>query len=338
MFLTKAIKFLITRKRIPPKSKILDYFKVRRKIMPLPFFAQIEPTTRCNFNCVTCTRTTLNPSRLNRDLTLEEFKIILEQIPSLIEIKLQGMGEPFLNPHLEEILEYGKKQKISFYTITNGSVLKFYKHLLQYFDFLTISFDSSSKENFEKIRRGAKFEEIIENAKELIHYKIQHKLKTKIGFNTVVSHLNYQEINAIVELAKNLKLDYVGFVEVENWTTPLEKEFEIEREFIRESRKYSQKIKNIIENVIKKNNSFTQVSFYSSQKRKSICTWPFYRVFITVDGFVTPCCIRMNPQVFNFGNIFEETFEKIWNGEKYLKFRESLIKDLPNPVCDFCPD
>jgi len=89
---------------------------------------------------------------------------------------------------------------------------------------------------------------------------------------------------------------------------------------------------------LKKGIESLEIGFLSSEKRKLKCRWPFDSCFITVDGFVTPCCIRANPEVFNFGNIFETPFKEIWNGEKYQKFRETMIKNLPNPICDNCPD
>ncbi|NMB92560.1 MAG: hypothetical protein GYA31_03000, partial [Parcubacteria group bacterium] len=76
----------------------------------------------------------------------------------------------------------------------------------------------------------------------------------------------------------------------------------------------------------------------SIKKRKTFCGWPFFGIFITVDGFITPCCIRMNPEVFNFGNIYQDDFNTIWNGEKYKKFRKSMIRNLPNNICDNCPN
>jgi len=336
MIVFKTLKFLYQKKRLLTKSEVLSYLKIRRKVMPLPYYAQIEPTTYCNFDCIICVRKTFNPSILNRHLTLAEFKIILNQIPSLKYIKLQGIGEPFLNPDLGEILKFGKQRKIIFKTISNGSVLKTNKHLIQYFDYLTISFDSANKDNFEKIRRGSNFDVILENIKEIVDYKIKNKLKTKIGINTVVTHLNYQEIPQIIKLALSLRTDYIRFVEVKNCLTLIEQQFLKEQEFIKKSRRYIPKVREIIEEERRKIRGFS-IGFLSSENRKSICKWPFYMVYITVDGFVTPCCILPNPEVFNFGNIYQEDFKKIWNGEKYQKFRESLIKNQPNFVCDHCP-
>jgi MoaA/NifB/PqqE/SkfB family radical SAM enzyme len=305
--------------------------------MPLPCYAQIEPTTKCNFNCLACTRKSLSINRLNRDLSFEKFRLIIEQIPTLKRIKLQGLGEPFLCSELKEILEFGKEKDISFETFTNGSVLKDNLHLISYFDYIFISFDASLKEKFEVIRKGSNFDQIIENLKKCIDFKTKNKLRTKIGLNVVVSHLNYKEIPEIIKRAISLRLDFVLFVEVENWFIPAEDEYLTFREFIKQSRIYSLEIEKLIQKEKEKHLPI-KIGFKSSKRRKQICGWPFYKTFITHDGFVTPCEIRMNPDVFNFGNVFEENFKKIWNGLKFQKFREKILKNEPNQICDFCPD
>ncbi len=81
-----------------------------------------------------------------------------------------------------------------------------------------------------------------------------------------------------------------------------------------------------------------EIIYTSSEKTKKNCGRPFEWAFITVDGFVTPCCRRVNPEVINFGNIFETSLKEIWYSKKAQDFRRSILEDLPNPICDECPD
>ena len=48
--------------------------------IPEPSTIQLEPTTKCNLKCVTCSRHTFETSRLNRDLTIDEFKYIIDYL------------------------------------------------------------------------------------------------------------------------------------------------------------------------------------------------------------------------------------------------------------------
>ena len=334
----KLIKFIQRERRVPTYREIISGFKLKREIMPLPVFIQLEPTTRCNLNCVMCTRSEMNPSRLNQDLSLEKFKYILKEIPTVKKIKLQGMGEPLLTKDLWKITQYGISQRKKFTTTINGTFInkENVDLILKNFVEVVVSLDTANPENYLQIRRMNFFDRVVENLKLLTQRKKELKSHTKIYMSSVISHLNYKEIDALTELAKNCGVDGIGFVEVENWKTPLEKDYEEERNFVQQARKFKEEIQQKIS--LKQRTESMEISFLSSEKRKIECRWPFDSCFITVDGFVTPCCIRMDPEVFNFGNIFETPFKEIWNGKKYQEFRETMMKNLPNPICDNCPD
>lgn len=337
-FLYRGAKFLLTQKRLPSHSEIIRSLNLRLLRMPLPTFIQLEPTTRCNFNCIMCTRRSLNKKRLNADLTLREFIKIVKQIPTLKKIKLQGFGEPLLNPYIWEILHYGKGKGISFTTTTNGFLVgEYLREIVMYFDEIILSMDSMNKFIFENIRRGGNFDKIIEGLIHLIECKKKFKSQIRIGINMVVHSLNFKEIPQLVGMAKRIGVDFVSIVEVENWKTPLEDEYAQDRLFIDEARKVSDRIRKLVTYVAYKNPDFP-IYFLSSEKRKKTCYWPFYSCFITVDGYITPCCIRMNPEVINFGNIHENSFAELWNGNEYVLFRKTILKNLPNPICDQCPD
>lgn len=310
---------------------------MREILMPLPTYAQIEVTTRCNFRCGTCSRESLPKNRLNRDMTLDEFKHIHSQINTLKTVKLQGLGEPFLNKYLDEILDYCKSMQIECTTICNGSIFPSLETLSK-FSNIIISIDSANKDTFETYRSGGNLNKIIENIKQVIQYKKDGLLNnTTFRINSVLTHLNYQEIEDIYKLACELDVYKLEFVEVENWYIESQAEYLPSLDFIKESRKMSSKIKSKID-ALSITNMPIRVGHIQSSTRKSTCNWPFNNVFITVDGFVTPCCIRMDPNVFNFGNIYENNFSDIWNGDKYVSFREANLTNLKNIVCDNCPN
>jgi radical SAM protein with 4Fe4S-binding SPASM domain len=304
--------------------------------MPLPEFMQIEVTTKCNFNCITCSRQSLSRTRINRDLSFFEFKKIIDENPNLKTVKLQGLGEPFLNRDIKQMAEYAKQKGIRVITITNGSLLP-EADVLQLFDEITISFDAANKETFESIRRGANFDKIVENIKEMVKLKEDKKLKLRISLNAVISHLNYMQMEDIVKLASSLKVDSVGFVEVENWYIPSQKEFATAHEFVMKARHIHKEVEAKVKELRRRYKNLV-IYYVSSEKRKRTCPWAFYSAFVTVDGYLTPCCIRMDKDAFYFDNILAKPFAEVWNSDPVKQFREKNIKNLPNPVCDLCPD
>jgi MoaA/NifB/PqqE/SkfB family radical SAM enzyme len=67
------------------------------------------------------------------------------------------------------------------------------------------------------------------------------------------------------------------------------------------------------------------------------CRWPWTGIYLTAEGDLTPCCNCPDARTVSFGNIFEQTFDEIWNGKPYRAFRKSLRIGIPE-ICQRCPD
>lgn len=71
-------------------------------------------------------------------------------------------------------------------------------------------------------------------------------------------------------------------------------------------------------------------------ENKAICTFPFESAQISMQGDVYVCCPPWCNS-YSFGNIYEQSFDKIWNGEKAREFRRQFITGNYN-ICnlDLC--
>ena len=320
----------------------LDRFN-KGEIALIPTYIQLEPTVRCNLNCITCTRNKVIGTYKKFDLSLEETDKIISFFPNLNSVKLQGLGEPLLHPQIVPMLERFKQKKIRIWTITNGTLLNSekYRHiLLDYVDDVAISFDSVNKDNFNYLRRGADMDRIIQGIKLLTEERNKRKSNLAVGINFVISHQNYQELDQLHQMAITLKVDYVTVADVENWMIPGEEEFKESAKFVAETRKLSPQIRKKVNRLrlrlLKKG---ILLGYKHCLKKLGNCYWPFKSVFITVEGEITPCCLRMH-KAHSLGNIFElKSFEELWNSERYKAFRKShLDKDTSNLTCSLCPD
>jgi len=320
------------------KSKrILDsLLGTRKEHPPLPRFLQLEHTTSCNFNCITCSRKTF-AHRLNKNLTLDQFKAILQNFPDLEMINMTGMGESFLNPDLLQMLEYSKNKNIATVIGTNGSIIDKHLDTLKYIERLGFSLDSSDPKSYENIRPGGDFNKIIDNIKKVVEDRNSNKYQMEININSVICDANYMQIPTLAGLASELGVDFIGFVEAENWEIASEPGYKSEKAFITKAREKHDEIKNLIKST-REQYPKLRIVHTSTDKLKPTCMWVFQWAYITVDGYAVPCCRRPNPQIFNFGNVFETPFKEIWNSKKYVDFRRSMNKNLLNPICDDCPD
>ena len=64
------------------------------KVDYLPIKLDIENVSRCNFRCTMCVVSDWPKGQRAADLTLDAFKALIDEQYGLVELKLQGLGEP----------------------------------------------------------------------------------------------------------------------------------------------------------------------------------------------------------------------------------------------------
>jgi radical SAM protein with 4Fe4S-binding SPASM domain len=312
------------------------YFLSWKKVPFLPITIDIEPTNTCNFKCPHCQVTHWDKKKVYLDEN--SFNKVIAQFPHLDEVKLQGMGEPLLNKQLVAIIKLAKKQDISIFFHSNGSVCdqKLSEQLATLKNTkINFSLDGATAETFETIRVGSQFERVKNNIQYLTHIRSDQK-QPNLSAWTVITHENLHEVSQIVRLSKDLGLDSItlqpflsnwGKEEMEKYTEPVKVELDSERlaTALREAEKIA------IENKVDLKVDYA--NFYSKTKK---CPWPWRSTYIASNGDVVPCCVIADSDTVKMGNVFEKDFAEIWNSKEYQDFREKIINhDLPN-YCKNC--
>src|SRR3989344_5281753 len=81
----------------------------RTKLFSYPRYIQIEPTNHCNQRCIMCPRNEPNFNVPYGDISFDKYLMILEKIPTITNIQLNGLGEPFLHPQIFSMISEAKK-------------------------------------------------------------------------------------------------------------------------------------------------------------------------------------------------------------------------------------
>lgn len=296
----------------------------------LPPCLFVEVTNRCNLTCPTCQLGTDQAYKgYNKaDLTFEQFKKIIDQIPSLVYVTLQGVGEPLLNKDIVKMIKYCSDKGISTYINTNGTILtenKSQELIDSGLCNLSISVNSFDEKVFSDTRSGASIKKITENVKRFIEIKRQKNLKKPIvSFRAILMKETEPHMEELIFKSDELGIDvlYIQlFMSV------------IADKSLCESSLNKEEITNFTKNLEKwKKQVKLQIiteSFGNSSNNLGQCKLPWFSPNVTAEGFVTPCCTISNPSILNMGNIFEIPFERIWNSEKFVSFREGFYKKQP---------
>lgn len=293
---------------------------------------QMEPTVRCNLNCIMCNYKARQ--RKAGDMTFDFFKKAINQVPNLRKIHLHGMGESLLNKDLLKMIAYAKKKKIfvcfnSNFTLINEARAK---DLIETgLDELRISLDASDRKTYKEIRRKDKFDVVVKNVKTFISKKAELKKTTPhLKICVVVLRKNIKQIPKIIDLANELQIKDVIAQNMQDWS---EKEFREEK--TKKLGTYMQD-ERMFEGVLKKGRKYGIKFKFPTKKKRFTCTWYKESCWITTEGYVTPCCNIPDPRILNFGNLNDKSFQEIWDSKQYSVFRDALKNDNPPAICKDC--
>src|SRR5829696_6112932 len=94
--------------------------------MPAFTYAQFEPVGQCNLRCQMC------PIQFRRDgpphgplafMEFDSFTRIMDELPNLRELHLQGLGEPLQHPRFFDMVDYAAAKGIRVTTNSNLTLL-----------------------------------------------------------------------------------------------------------------------------------------------------------------------------------------------------------------------
>lgn len=314
-----------------PRAEVLDY---------LPVMLDIEGVSRCNFRCGMCQVSQWPGGQRAGDMALADFQALLDSQPGLVEIKLQGMGEPLLAAETYfAMIRYARQRHLWVRSTTNGSLLHHQDNFKKLIDSdiceIQVSVDGASARSFETIRRGGRFDQVCDNCRLLNTYARQvGKMRTRMW--VVVQKENFDELEQLPGLAAELgfkrltlSLDLNGFGQ-EAWqqrndSIDMQGRFTVERGrgLVQLGRECG-----------------VEVTFWFIDEKfdlgdpQKLCPWPFQRAYIASDLRVVPCCMVGTPEVVDLGDGRELT--EVWNSKSYQVFRRQHLEGKLPRICRSC--
>ncbi|MCQ9207492.1 MAG: radical SAM protein [Omnitrophica bacterium] len=185
-------------------SKYFLYLWYRFRKHPYFKYVDLEFTSCCDLRCIYCT---LDSSRKKGFMPLKLYEEILQYIVdnnrkriTIEGLSLHNGGETLLHPKFCRMMEIlGKKRKITnnfpeTALLTNATTLNSEKTACilntECVDFMRFSVDGGTKESFERIRKGAKWEKILANIHSFLDENSKKKNPVKTGMISIFDEAN----------------------------------------------------------------------------------------------------------------------------------------------------
>lgn len=322
---------------------------------PLPREIQLEVTGACNLACRMClVRYRPRLGRRQGAMCFHVFKSIVDDLPDLERLTLQGLGEPLLAPDFDEMVEYACARGVRVGFNTNGIFLtrdRSERLVRAGVDWLHVSLDGATKETYEGIRDGSNFETVRENIAGLVRARRESRTdRPTIQLVFVAMRRNLHELPAVVRLAARLGVESVwvqnlshsfddtdpsgSYAEIRRFSAEealwAEPDLEAARLFD-EARALAEEL-----GIELRLPRLEQPPPVVREAGSPGCHWPFDSAYVGHDGVVQPCCMVMGADRAVLGNAGIAGFASVWRSEEYRSFREALLTDDPPEVCLGC--
>lgn len=305
----------------------------------LPIKLDIENVSRCNFACTMCRVSDWPKGRRAADLPLTAFKRLIDEQYGLIEIKLQGLGEPTLQrDDFFAMIRYARQRHIWVRTTTNASLLHLDGNADKLLDSdvneIQISIDGADAPTYQAIRRRGRFDRVIANCR-MLNERSAARGVVRSKMWVVVQKANRRQLGELVDLAPALGFRHLVFslsltdFGMAAWRTRADA-FTADGLTLCAARAL----------VTRGRDQGVRVGFwrvtqkYRTDAPAQLCPWPFERAMVSSDRRVVPCCYLGSPDVSDFGSA--DSLAAVWRGDTMTAFRQAHLAGYPPPICRGC--
>lgn len=315
-----------------------------------PRFVQIEPVGECNLRCRMC------PVRY-RDATAafmawSDFTALIDQLPSLTELHLQGLGEPLLHPRFFDMVSYAANRGVRVSVNTNLTLLtprKAEQIATCGLDTVHVSVDGATAATYERIRVDARFDRLERNVGRLMSAVRRHGTP-RVSMTAVAMRENLDELPALVELAARWGIASLSVQHLchDFGESTLPARYAPMRDFVSDqtlvgfdARRIERAFAAAREAASRTGVELrlprvTPIEHPPETPGRSRCDWPWRGPYVSYDGTAMPCCMIATPDRGALGNVARDGVEAVWNGEAYEDFRHRLGSSDPPEICRSC--
>lgn len=298
-----------------------------------PVEIEISPSGACNHRCVFCAVDYIGyePAFLDKRTILRDISHMSEK--GLKSVICSGEGEPLLNKDMLDIANGIKACSVDVAMSTNGVLFTKEKarECLDAFTWIRFSIASMEKVSYDKIQRGKKEDlcKVKENLEEAVRVKKDGNLKTTLGVQCLLLPDNMEHLPDMAGQLREIGVDYLT---VKPYSQHLHSEntFQIDYEAMLELEQELKEYETEKFSVYFRANAMRKMHHEKCYRQ---CYGLPFMTHIDAKGNVWPCVAHIGTEEFCYGNIYEKTFEEIWEGKK----REEIIEKLNgldiNKVC-----
>ncbi len=287
-----------------------------------PIELEVGLTNACNHRCIFCAvdYTGYRPDRIDSHIFIKNLEELAPRgVKSII---YAGEGEPLLHTEAPNIINQTKNLGIDAAISTNGVLLtpEVSRECLKSLTWIRFSVAGITNDTYHNIQRGRQedLEKVLFHMEEAVKVKREQNLSTTLGVQLLLLPDNKDEI---VQMGKELRKIGVDYFTVKPFSQHPQSRQILQVDY-QEMLSLEEKVKDLQTDDFK-------VYFRAHSMQKLACERGYkqclalpFMVYIDAKGNLWPCIVFMGKDELKYGNLYEDSFVDIWEGED----RQEIIK------------
>ncbi|MCK5110901.1 MAG: radical SAM protein [Arcobacteraceae bacterium] len=302
-----------------------------------PIYVEISPYGGCNHRCTFCALDYMGYENIGLD-----FNILKNTLTNMAEhgvksVMFAGEGEPLLFKDLDLIVEHCTQVGIDTSLTTNFVPLnkKAVQKYIEHCSWIKVSLNAGTAKTYASIHQTNEmdFDRVILNLEFALEYKRKNNLKCTIGVQMLLLPENKNEAIILAKKCKDIGVDYLVIKPYsQHLSSDTSKYEDIDYSKMMDIEEELNTISDERFNVVFRANTMKKY-IQKKQPYDKCYSTPFFWGYIAADGKVFGCSAYLGNDNFCYGNIYDNSFEEIWESEKRKESYKYIMDKLNIDDC-----
>ncbi|MBI9109617.1 radical SAM protein [Maridesulfovibrio ferrireducens] len=284
-----------------------------------PIFMEVSPSGCCNHRCRFCGYDFMEyvPKFLDYEIYKKRINTIADT--GLKSIVFSGEGEPFMNTKFTDICIATTEAGIDIGIATNGVLMTPDKleKIIHGLSWVKVSCNGITPGSYQEVHRSpdGDFQKVMNNLKEAVAIRKRTGSDCVLGLQSLLLPENASEMINLAEMCRDIGLDYIVIKPYSQHPQGITKEFEglTYEEFV-DLGKELRALETDSFKVIYREKTMDRLQEQDKGYERCLAL-PFWS-YMDVDLNIWGCGIFIGDNKFLYGNLREQNFKEIWDGDK----------------------